>query len=85
MAINHELIVTIEENSVLAGAGSGVSEFLHGQGLVVDILNLGIPDRFISQDKPDNMLAECGLNVEGILESIRGRMSKVENKSSLSL
>ncbi|MFT6750682.1 MAG: 1-deoxy-D-xylulose-5-phosphate synthase [Candidatus Azotimanducaceae bacterium] len=83
MAINHELIVTIEENSVLAGAGSGVSEFLHGQGLVVDILHLGVPDRFISQDKPDNMLAECGLNVDGILESIRNRVSEYEKNSSM--
>ncbi|MFT7684661.1 MAG: 1-deoxy-D-xylulose-5-phosphate synthase, partial [Candidatus Azotimanducaceae bacterium] len=83
MAMNHDLIVTIEENCVLAGAGSGVSEYLHNQGLVVDTLHLGIPDRFISQDKPSNMLAECGLDVEGILLAIKARTAGIEKNSSL--
>ena len=83
MAMSHELIVTIEENSILGGAGSGVSEFLNEQGLVIDTLHLGIPDRFISQDKPRNMLAECGLDVDGIVAAITARVSGIEKNSSM--
>ncbi len=40
-------IVTIEENAIMGGAGSGVGEVLAANGLQVPMLHLGIPDRFI--------------------------------------
>ena len=78
----HDLIVTLEENVIAGGAGSGVTEFIHQQGLLVDILNLGLPDRFIDHGKPEDLLAQCGLSAEGILNSIRKRIEHQAEKSN---
>jgi 1-deoxy-D-xylulose-5-phosphate synthase len=70
LAQNHDLLVTVEENTVLGGAGSAVNEFLAGTGLTVKLLNLGLPDRYLDQGNPAEMLAECGLDAIGIRRSI---------------
>ncbi|MFT6434831.1 MAG: 1-deoxy-D-xylulose-5-phosphate synthase [Candidatus Azotimanducaceae bacterium] len=69
-AIDHDLIVTVEENAIQGGAGSAVNEYLNASCTAVSVLNLGIPDRFIHQDKPSNMLATCGLDQTGIKRAI---------------
>ncbi|WP_462379816.1 1-deoxy-D-xylulose-5-phosphate synthase [Pseudomonas sp. Marseille-QA0892] len=74
MADSHELLVTIEENSVMGGAGSAVSEFLASEGRAEPILQLGLPDRYVEHAKPEEMLAECGLDATGIERAIRARL-----------
>src|SRR5690606_35853025 len=74
MADSHELLVTVEENVVAGGAGSGVNEFLLAQGRRVDVLNLGLPDRFVAHGKVPELHAACGLDVAGILASVRVRL-----------
>ncbi|MBI4189305.1 MAG: 1-deoxy-D-xylulose-5-phosphate synthase [Betaproteobacteria bacterium] len=74
LADGHDLLVTIEENAVMGGAGSAVLESLQQQGLKVPVLQLGLPDRFVDQGDPALQLASCGLSREGILASIRARM-----------
>jgi len=81
LALDHDLIVTIEENSVRGGAGSGVNEVLTEEGILIEILNLGVPDRFVQQDKPENMLSGCGLDPKGILSAIQSRQSKFKKRS----
>ena len=68
LADSHELLVTLEENAIMGGAGSAVNEWLLAQGIQVQVLNLGLPDLYIEHDKPANMLAECGLDVDGAEE-----------------
>ena len=75
VAVNFDLIVTIEENVVNGGAGSAVNEFLANAGVQVSMLNLGIPDRFVSQDTPSTMLAACGLDEASIEAAIKQRMA----------
>ncbi|MDV6742152.1 1-deoxy-D-xylulose-5-phosphate synthase [Pseudomonas aeruginosa] len=60
LAGSHELLVTIEENAVMGGAGSAVGEFLASEGLEVPLLQLGLPDYYVEHAKPSEMLAECG-------------------------
>jgi 1-deoxy-D-xylulose-5-phosphate synthase len=76
LAASHDLLVTVEENVIQGAAGSAVNELLSLFALDVPILNLGIPDRFIGHDKPANMLANCGLDVDGILRAIKARVHK---------
>ena len=83
LALNNTLLVTIEENVIQGGAGSAVNEFLASEGINVTVLNLGIPDDFILQDKPDNMLRRCGLDAEGITSAIRLRMNTTEKVSTI--
>ncbi len=70
VAARHRAIVTIEENAVMGGAGSGVSELLAAQGVQVPTLHLGIPDRFIEHGSRDTCLAAAGLDLAGLTASV---------------
>ena len=74
LAQSHRLLVTVEENTVQGGAGSAVAEYLHRHGLVISVLQLGLPDIFIEQGDPALLLASCGLDATGIEQSIRQRV-----------
>ncbi len=78
LAASHELLVTLEENAIQGGAGSAVGEYLSRRGLVMPLLNLGLPDNFISHGKHQDLLADCGLDKEGILRSIQDRLTLLQ-------
>lgn len=65
-----QLFVTVEEHAVMAGAGSAVNEFLAQAKIIKPILNLGLPDAFLHQATHQQMLADCGLDGQGIFASI---------------
>ena len=70
LATTHDFLVTVEENVVMGGAGSAVAESLAAQDLSIPILQLGLPDAFVEHGDPGTLLADCGLNREGIMKSI---------------
>ncbi len=70
IAGSHELVVTVEENSVAGGAGSAVGEYLASRGHALPILHLGLPDRFCDHGSREELLADCGLDPAGLSESI---------------
>ena len=70
LAREHELLVTVEENAVQGGAGSAVAECLQQHGIVIPVLQLGLPDRFIEQGEHAQMLADCGLDAAGLVVAI---------------
>jgi 1-deoxy-D-xylulose-5-phosphate synthase len=76
MATDHELLVTVEENTVQGGAGSAVAECLIAQGIAMPLLQLGLPDSFIEQGEPAKMLIDCGLDAAGIIASINNKLTK---------
>ncbi|MBS0498458.1 MAG: 1-deoxy-D-xylulose-5-phosphate synthase [Proteobacteria bacterium] len=71
LAASHDLLVTVEENTVLGGAGGAVTESLNSQRIGVKVLQLGLPDVFIDQGDHAQMLADCGLDKDGIIKSVR--------------
>jgi 1-deoxy-D-xylulose-5-phosphate synthase len=73
LAKSHELVVTVEENMIMGGAGSAVSELLNDAGCSIPTLNLGLPDQHIEQGSADQMLATCELDVAGIQHAIQRR------------
>src|SRR5262245_42918473 len=75
LADAHDLLVTVEENVVMGGAGSAVLESLQRAVKRVAVLQLGLPDRFIDQGDPGIQLAHAGLNKEGIVNAIRERIA----------
>lgn len=77
MAASHDLIVTVEENTVAGGAGSGVNEVLNAHGCKTPILTIGLPDRFIEQGSREEVLTDAGLDTAGILASIAAYSGKV--------
>ena len=74
LAEDHQLLVTLEENSVAGGAGTAVSEFLAAQGIVMPVLHLGLPDRFVDHGKHIEQLTDTGLDSTNILQSIEQRL-----------
>ncbi|SHF08343.1 1-deoxy-D-xylulose-5-phosphate synthase [Thermomonas hydrothermalis] len=73
LAQTHAGLVTLEDNVVAGGAGSGVAELLAAEGVVVPILHLGLPDAFQHHASREQLLAEAGLDVAGIRASILRR------------
>jgi 1-deoxy-D-xylulose-5-phosphate synthase len=71
LAEEHALLVTIEENAIIGGAGSEVARALEAAGLNTPLLRLGLPDRFIDHGDQGLLLSELGLDAKGILGSIR--------------
>jgi 1-deoxy-D-xylulose-5-phosphate synthase len=82
MAAMHNLLVTVEENAVAGGAGSAVNEVLANAGLVSNIINIGLPDRFIEHGSRDDCLHSAGLDTQGILNQVNTRLSEVNMTSS---
>ena len=70
MAEQHDLLVTIEENVIMGGAGSAVNEYLQAQGKLIQVLNLGLPDEFVEHGNTDTLLAKCGLDAKGIILAV---------------
>ncbi|MBL79885.1 MAG: 1-deoxy-D-xylulose-5-phosphate synthase [Nitrosomonadaceae bacterium] len=75
LAKDHDLLVTIEENTIMGGAGSAVLESLENKNITTSVLQLGLPDTFIDQGDPIKMLAECGRDKIGIIKAIKDRLS----------
>ncbi len=76
MAAQHDLLVTVEENSLLGGAGSAVSDYLADANIKTSCLRLGIPDAIIEQGSRKELLEFVGLDANGIMQSIRHFLSK---------
>ncbi|MGD0962161.1 MAG: 1-deoxy-D-xylulose-5-phosphate synthase, partial [Methylomonas sp.] len=70
LAKSHDVLVTVEENVIAGGAGSAVNEFLQAQSILLPVLNIGLPDRFVEQGSREELLALCGLDAKGILARI---------------
>ncbi|MBC7703672.1 MAG: 1-deoxy-D-xylulose-5-phosphate synthase [Rhodoferax sp.] len=73
VAEQHEALVTVEEGSIMGGAGSAVGEALQAAALLRPILHLGLPDKFIEHGDPARLLALHGLDATGMLASIQAR------------
>jgi 1-deoxy-D-xylulose-5-phosphate synthase len=71
LAKSVEIFVTIEENVISGGAGSAVNNFLQKQHILMPVLNIGLPDSFIEQGTREELLAICGLDIQGITAQIQ--------------
>ncbi len=71
LTLEHEVLVTIEENSVIGGAGSAVNEQLLKHKIAIPVLNIGLPDEYPIQGSHEEVLAACHLDSTGIEGSIK--------------
>jgi 1-deoxy-D-xylulose-5-phosphate synthase len=77
LAANYSLLVTVEENTIMGGAGSAVLESLENKGITTTpVLQLGLPDVFIDQGDPTRMLVDCGRDKAGIVKAIKKKLSE---------
>ena len=66
LAQKHRLIVTLEENALIGGAGAEVERVIHNAGLSCRVLRIGLPDRFVDHGDPALLYAEVGLDAAGV-------------------
>ncbi|MGL5219848.1 MAG: 1-deoxy-D-xylulose-5-phosphate synthase [Plesiomonas shigelloides] len=71
LAAEHDVLVTVEENAIMGGAGSAVNETLMAAGVCKPVLNLGLPDFFIPQGSQDEIRHDLGLDAEGFVRQVR--------------
>ncbi|MCP1673058.1 1-deoxy-D-xylulose-5-phosphate synthase [Natronocella acetinitrilica] len=83
LAEEHALLVTVEENAVAGGAGSGVLEFLQAEHLTVPVLQLGLEDEYLPHGSREALLAEAGLDAAGIAAAIRKRLAGTAKRDRL--
>ena len=72
-----KLIVTVEDNVVAGGAGSAVNEKLNELNSKASILNLGLPDEFIEHGDQEQQKVQNGLDVEGLIASIKNKLTNI--------
>ncbi len=70
LAHNHDLLVTIEDNTIMGGAGSAVNECLMSQQVLIPVLNMGLPDVFLEQGSREELLTGASLSSSGIIRRI---------------
>lgn len=73
LAKSHAAFVTIEDNAIIGGAGSGVAEFLNAEHLATPLLQLGLSDAFLEHASREELLAYEGLDASGIEAAVRRR------------
>lgn len=81
LAKTHHGFVTLEDNVVAGGAGSGVAELLAAEGIELPILHLGLPDAFQHHASREDLLAEAGLDAAGIRAAIITRWPQLMGAS----
>jgi 1-deoxy-D-xylulose-5-phosphate synthase len=81
MATRHHLLVTLEEHALMGGAGSAVNDYLLREDYRVPVLNLGLPDSFLSHGKVPDMLASVGLDKDSVVAAIRTKLQKCKIQS----
>ena len=76
LARTHDALVTLEDNVIAGGAGSAIGELLAAHGIEIPLLQLGLPDGFLEHATRQQLLAEAGLDVDGIRRSIHARFPR---------
>ncbi|WP_017911262.1 1-deoxy-D-xylulose-5-phosphate synthase [Xanthomonas sp. SHU 166] len=82
LAQSHEGFVTIEDNVVAGGAGSGVAELLNAEGVLRPVLHLGLPDAFQHHASREQLLAEAGIDAAGIRAAVLKRWPQLGTSAS---
>ncbi len=71
VAKQYKRIITIEDGTVVGGLGSAVLEFMSENSYSLEIKRLGVPDKFVEQGYPNELITECGFDVDGIVREVK--------------
>ena len=83
LARSHQLLITIEENAIIGGAGSRVAQVLNEAGLATPLIQMGLPDHYVEQGAREILLAQCGLDAAGIIARAEAFLAKSDCHAAL--
>ena len=75
LANSHQLLVSLEDNAIAGGAGSGVAQLLAAEKIVTPLIQIGISDRFLEHASREQQLAACGLDAAGIIQRVQPELA----------
>jgi 1-deoxy-D-xylulose-5-phosphate synthase len=78
-AQRHDLVVTIEENTSVGGAGAAVLESLADMDMTTSVMHLGVPDCFVTHGAMDRLLSDVRLTPDGVRDAVLGRLDRVND------
>ena len=70
IALNHKIIITIEDGIIDGGIGSAILEYYSKKNTQIIIERMGIPDKFIEHGTIYQLQKECGIHSEGIASAV---------------
>ncbi|MFW6286725.1 MAG: transketolase C-terminal domain-containing protein, partial [Candidatus Sumerlaeota bacterium] len=79
LARTHDLVVTLEDNSIVGGFGSAVGEALHAAGIATPLMTLGLPDHWVEHGGIEELFESLGLGVDTIVHKIAERFETRES------
>ena len=79
----HDLLITLEENAIAGGAGSGVAEFLANAGVICQLRHVGIPDAFIAHAGQGECRQLAGLSADNIIAVAQSTAPATTSKQAL--
>ncbi len=78
LASTYDFFVTVEDNVLMGGFGSGVLEWLAKKGYTKRVLNIAVPDTFVEHGNQNLLRNLVGIDAEGIkekvIEFVKGRV-----------
>jgi 1-deoxy-D-xylulose-5-phosphate synthase len=83
LAREHSLLISVEENVLIGGAGAEVArvlEDINEKGSSARLVRMGLPDRFIDHGDQARLLAEVGLDKDGILRTVQSTQTSHQDK-----
>jgi len=84
IATTHDVIITVEDNAIMGGAGSAVNEVLSNTAIPIQIKNLGLADEYLDHASRDELLIQAGLDSESIAKSIHAYLTEDTKTKSVS-
>ncbi len=70
IVVSHKVVVTLEENVLKGGYGESVLKYITSRNYLVNVVNIAIPNRFISHGKSDILKKEIGIDKDSIVRRI---------------
>lgn len=71
ICLKYDHIITLEDGAKLGGFGSAVAEYISEKESTPTLKIMGLPDRIIEHGTQEELHAEVGIGVEGVLESVK--------------
>ena len=82
IATTHQLIITIEENTIQGGAGSGIVELMNQENLTTPVIQHGLPDQYIEHAQREEQLTQCQLDAPGIKKLLQTHYTRLTKRSA---
>jgi 1-deoxy-D-xylulose-5-phosphate synthase len=77
---NHHKIITIEDGTIMGGAGSAILEFMSEHHYQSELIRMGMPDKYIEHGEPHELYAECNYDVAAIVKTAKNLANKTARK-----